>query len=142
MNHAVQEFILKDNEGNPVKVKTREYNFEIEEIIINRIGQEKWDEYQKTGILEYNLVLKDVQEDFPKLLEGEGLNKIDWKKQKYDTLRAIHFFFVRYTKNARRRELELEKEMLLSNLNMLQKIIDSMQPSISEIMNLKSTNAN
>jgi hypothetical protein len=139
MKHAVAEFVLfKD--GEEVHVKTREYNFEIEEIIKERIGEEKFNAYQATGKLEINITLDAVKNDFPKLLTGSNLDKVDWKKQNYDTLQDIYFFFIRYRKNASLRRLEYEKETLLSNLELMEKLILSMPENILTKLNLKRTN--
>jgi len=142
MKHGTAEFVLVDKAGKEVKVKTRQYNFEIEDIIKKRLGDEKFNEYQATGKLDFNLSLKDVKEDFPQLLEGEGLDKIDWKKQNYDTLQEIYFFFVRYKKNAFLRRLELDKEMLASNLSTLEKIMSSLPENIFQKLNLINTIGN
>lgn len=141
MKHAVAEFTLIGKNGKEVKVKTREYSFEVEDIIRDRIGDEKFNAYQTTGKLELNLTIKAVEEDLPRLLLG-SINNIDWRKQNYDTLQEIYFFFIRYRKNATLRRLEYEKETLLSNLDMLGKIISSMPETILTKLNLKRTNDN
>jgi hypothetical protein len=141
MKHGAAEFLLVDKDGKEVKVKTRAYNFEIEDVIKNRIGEEKFNGYQATGKLDFNFTLKDVETDYPQLLEGD-LSNIDWRKQNFDALQEIYFFFVRYRKNASVRRLELEKEMLLSNLEMLETIILSLPENILQKLNLKRTSDN
>lgn len=107
--------------------------------LVNRFGEEALEKFNKTGVLDKDIKLSDIEEDFPKLLKGKGIRSIVWKEQIYDTLLEVYVFFIKYKRNALLRNIESEKEMLASNLETLQTIISSLPENILQKLNLENT---
>lgn len=139
MNHKTEIFKFKDSKSKVVELKTVDYTFEVYEILVNRFGEEALEKFNKTGVLDKDIKLSDIEEDFPKLLKGKGIRSIVWKEQIYDTLLEVYVFFIKYKRNALLRNIESEKEMLASNLETLQTIISSLPENILQKLNLENT---
>lgn len=139
MNHATQTFKFKDPKSKVVELKTVDYTFAVYEILVNRFGEEALEKFNKTGVLDKDIKLSDIEEDFPKLLKGKGIRSIVWKEQIYDTLLEVYVFFIKYKRNALLRNIESEKEMLASNLGTLQTIINSLPENILQKLSLGNT---
>lgn len=137
MQHKTKEFVFVDKNKKEITCKTVPYCFEIEDAIKARIGVENFNKYQHTGKLEFEISLEAVKEDFQKLLENT--ENIDWRVQEYDSIQEVYFFFLRYRKNAAMNRLTLEKETLLSNLESLQTLLNSLPENLLKKLNFNYT---
>ena len=132
MTHKTKKFAFLNSEGESVEVTTKQYCFEVEDVLKNRFGE--FDDLLNQTDIELNISLEDVEADFPKLLEL-GDNKIDWSKQEYDTLLEIYGFFLLYKRNAIVRLLTSNKEILASEVEKAKAILHSMPELISRSVN-------
>ena len=132
MTHKTKKFTFLNSEGESIEVTTKQYCFEVEDVLKNRFGE--YDDLLNQTDIELNISLEDVEADFPKLLEL-GDNKIIWRKQDYDTLLEVYGFFLLYKRNAIVRLLTSNKEMLASEVEKAKAILRSMPELISQSMN-------
>lgn len=130
MDHRVKTFVFITGSGGEVKLTSRKYNFQLEEVIKKRFTEELLTQYAEKGELNFNIELDHVREDFPKLLVGDKLEDIDWSEQDYDEIISVYLFFIQYRKNAVLRLLEQEHQTLASALETLKKTIDLMSQGI------------
>lgn len=137
MQHEQRVFQFADNEGNPVELKSKKYNFKIEEVLINRFGKAVLDDYSKSHNLNFNLTLDHVKEDFPKLLDDIP-NDFDFSEPDYDSILEVYFFFINYKENALLRQVQFKKEMLALLNQALEENLDSVQKNLSSMQS--STN--
>lgn len=137
MQHKAKEFTFIDKSKKEVICKTLPYCFETEDVIRDRIGIENFNKYQQSGKLDFEISLNAVKEDFPKLLENT--EDIDWQIQDFDSIQDVYFFFLRYRKNAALNRLTSEKETLLSNLESLQTLLNSLPENLLKKLNFNYT---
>lgn len=135
MDHQQRTFQFADKEGKLHEFKTKKYNFNLEQILINRFGKEAWFEFRKSHSLNYDITIQNVKEDFPKLFENLP-DDFDWGEPDYDTILEVYFFLSTYKDNALLRQVQLEKEMLAllnqaleDNLSFAQKTLLKSQSS-------------
>lgn len=133
MQHAIEQFDFVDRNGKEVIIKAHQFNFEIEDHLRERFGDHVFDDKDFSGELS-TITLKNIEEDFPILLDGD-LTNIDWKKQSFDELLRVYHFFVTYKRNAAWRQLESSKETLLSSIEMMEKILNSIPKNLLAVMN-------
>lgn len=132
MNHGNEVFrFIKDKKTKKViEVESLTFCFELQEVLKKRFGEEKLKEFYLTGNLIVDVDLKEVEEDFPQLLNLEG-NKINWKIQDYNEIARVYYFFLEYKQNVKLRALKSETETLSSKLMELQSLIASTQINFS-----------
>lgn len=134
------KIILSNKEHT--EVYTKPYVMQIDDVLDARFGVTVIDEFHSTGKLKFNIRTEHLQVDMPQLLELPQNEKINWKEQEYDSMAEVYFFFLSYKQNAWLHQLELKKEMIASDLRMLETIISSMPKNILERLNLKHTQSN
>lgn len=133
MQHSIEQFDFIDRNGKNVVIKSRAYNFEIEDHLRERFGDDIFNNKDFSGELA-SITLKNIEEDFPILLDGD-LSSIEWKKQDFDELLRVYHFFVMYKRNAAWRQLESSKETLLLSIEMMEKILNSLPKNLLAVMN-------
>lgn len=140
MEHKNKKFKFFDKDGGEVQFITRRYCFNTEAVIKDRFGDYESLMDHSDAAIELSISLKDVSEDFPKLLESlKPETEIDWAEQDYDILLSVYAFFLMYKKNAIARELIYNKEMLASEMEKAKVILSSMPNLISQSMNSLNT---
>lgn len=127
--HRSETFTFIDIEGHKTEITTKKYTFNLEKILTNRFGEKALDEYNRTGKLECNISLEAVKCDFPELLEL-GEKRIDWSVQDYDELMQVYLFFIRFKKNAMLRAYRLDQEMIVSDLGIMSRLLNSLPKDI------------
>ncbi len=135
MNHKQKTFTFTTKikgKDAACRVSTRKYTFEIKDVLINRIGEEKYNKIFADESLEFDFKLKDVEEDFPKLLLIPPKIKIDYSKQDWDELLNVYAFFLLYEKNAKLRALEFNNETLALAIKQAQTVLASMPEFFSQ----------
>lgn len=129
MDHKQRTFQFADNTQKVVELKSKKYNFKIEEVLTNRFGKEILDEFAKSHKLNFNLQLEHVIEDMPKLLKDIPEN-FNWDEVDYEDLLSVYFFFITYKENAFLREIEKDKQMLALLTAAMKETLDSAQKTI------------
>ncbi|HBO60554.1 TPA: hypothetical protein DD449_02640 [Candidatus Berkelbacteria bacterium] len=152
MEHKIKTFTFTTKikgKDAACRVSTRKYTFEIEEVLVKRFGKEKLDKIFADQSIDFNFSLKDVEEDFPKLLQFEvdgatskvsskrganlgGFSSIDFKTQDFDELLKVYAFFLLYKKNATLRELEFNNETLALAIEQARTVLASMPQLFSQ----------
>ncbi|NWF87914.1 MAG: hypothetical protein HXY50_00465 [Ignavibacteriaceae bacterium] len=129
MNHDIQTFkFVKDKKV--LVINARPYTFEIEDVLIKRFGLNTIKKFAQTGNLVFDVTLGEVKEDLPKLLDMKGAADIDWKKQNFDEIARVYYFFLEYKRNVNLRALKLEAETLRSQIQELATLMSSAQENI------------
>lgn len=135
MNHETKQFIFCDSDGKEIKVTSKKYSFKLQGILEKRFGKDALEKYNKTGILDADITLENAIQDMPKLLVGK-IDKIDFAEE-YDEIISVYTFFLRYKKNAFLRQLQSDREMLASNLEILTTTLNSMPKDILKTLKSK-----
>lgn len=141
MNHDIERFCFADKSQKEVVVSSKPYSFEIEEVLVKRFGRDVLDRYAKTHNLKFDITLKEVEEDFPQLLDG-NLKRIDWKKQSgkhFDEMMRVYYFFLEYKLNAQLRALTSQEEILRSSLETMKQVLNLMPESFLDELKLMAT---
>lgn len=124
--HKEKEFTFISTTNKAVNVKTKLYNFEIEEYLTKRFGKEKLQSINTENAVDFDIALEDVKKDFPVLLNIPQKVKIDYKTQDYDVILSVYAFFLMYKKNAMLRQLEYNNETVALAIQQAQTILASM----------------
>jgi len=132
MDHKQKTFTFVTKNKKQVTLTSRKYTFEIEEVLVKRFGKEKLDKIFADQNIDFNFSLKDVEEDFPKLLIIPAKTSIDYKTQDFDELLKVYAFFLLYKKNATLRELEFNNETLALAIQQAQTVLASMPQLFSQ----------
>jgi len=128
MKHKNKVFSFVNKNDEKVEFESMDYSFGIQELLIDRFGEETLKTYYSTGILNHTLRLSEAKEDLPKLLKGD-VSVIDLEKE-YDEVVEVYDFFLKYEKNAWLRRAESEKEMIASAIREIQKLVTSIPEDI------------
>lgn len=131
MEHKTTTFTFENTAGKEVEIHSRKYTFDTEDVLVKTFGKEAINKHKTTGKMEAEFTLKDVKEDFPKLLDL-GNQKIDWSKQDYDEILRVYLFFIRYKKNAQMRQYILDSETIASLLGQMKTHLSSIRGHISQ----------
>ncbi|HEX2866104.1 MAG TPA: hypothetical protein VHO03_03630 [Ignavibacteriales bacterium] len=134
MDHRTKEFTFYDKDGKEVKLSSRRYSDEVEEILENRFGAEGLQRLASSNNDGINIRFKDAKEDLPKLLTGEGLESVDWGYD-FDAIVDVYLFFIQYKRNATLRQLEQYKGTIASGIETIQTILSSIPEGISPLLN-------
>lgn len=137
MDHKTISVKLLTKDGESKELTSNYYNFEIEDILVDRFGADKLKKLHETGKLDFNLTLEDVEEDIPHLLHDYNQHNIDLRKSDFDEILRIYSFFVLYKRNALLRQMQSERETLASNLEQLEVILNSMPQDVLTKLNSK-----
>lgn len=127
MTHKQEKFQFAGNEGKVIELISNPYTFEMEHYLIEMIGKDKFNEYQKSSSVDLELNLDNICTFFPKLLSCEDkdfkFSDIIWAKQDYDSILSVVSFFLGYKKNANLRLLNRQKETIALTIEMMKKIL-------------------
>lgn len=137
MDHKTISVKLLTKDGESKELTSNYYNFEIEDILVDRFGADKLKKIHETGKLDFNLTLEDVEEDIPHLLHDYNKHNIDLRKSDFDEILRIYSFFVLYKRNALLRQMQSERETLASNMEMMTKVLNSLPKEVLEKLNSK-----
>jgi len=149
MDHKIKTFTFVTKNKKQVTLTSRKYTFEIEDVLVKRFGKDKLDKIFADQSIDFNFSLKDVEEDFPKLLQFEtglvtskvsskrgsnlgGFASINFKEQDFDELLKVYAFFLLYKKNATLRELEFNNETLALAIEQARTVLASMPELFSQ----------
>jgi len=140
MTHKTEKFQFASNEGKVVTLISKKYCFEIENRFKEMIGEDKWKAYQVDNTVDLELTLKQVEDNFLRLLDFEDgkKHKINWEDQDYDEIMRVISFFLRYRKNAQLRQLESQKEMIALTIEMMKKLMSLSPEDLSSKEKLES----
>lgn len=141
MIHTTEKFLFADKEGKEVEISSVPYSFVIEDILIKRFGKKALDEFAATHRLNYNITLKDAEEDLPQLLSVGSVN-INWSTQQgkyFDEMCRVYYFFLQYKSNAQLRVLQSQSEILRLSLETMKTIFSSMPENILASMKAENT---
>lgn len=131
MVHKQKQFKFKSNDGKEVVLTSKPYTFKTEQVIVDRIGHSKFDKFQETHRMDHNFTLPDIEEDLPRLLNGE-VNSVDWGEQDYDEMLSVYTFFLSYKENAYLRQLESEQKTIASTLKEVKDLVSSLESGLKK----------
>lgn len=129
MDHRQKQFTFFDTDGKEIILTSRRFSHNVEQLLEKRFGRDVLTQFAKTHSLDFDVTFDQAKEDLPKLLQGEGIEKVDWGYD-VDPIMEVYLFFIQYKSNAQLRLLESERNSLVSNLEILKKITSSIPEDI------------
>ncbi|MBU1096840.1 MAG: hypothetical protein KKB34_10200 [Bacteroidetes bacterium] len=127
-NHREQEFYFTGKNGKPLKVVSKPFTFEVEDMLKDRFGQDVFEKVNSGSRFEFDVKPEHIKEDMPCLLTG--FDKVDQKKTVYDQWLEVYHFFLTYKRNAWLRQLKQEMTTTALTLEKAEQLLALVQKNI------------